>query len=99
MAVLLEQSVQGFSPSILMREAEDIFFQIEEGQGQLIKNGAIKMIQKEKSVMSYVSLYDTLELSHEVLDFINQAEFAAMINGKPLYTIMQYQQREKTLIQ
>jgi len=63
-------------------------FQIDEGIGQVTKNGAVKMTKKEKTVMSFVSYEDTLKLAHEVSDFILQAEIVAMLNGKPLYTIM-----------
>lgn len=70
------------------REKHRYIFQIDEGIGEVIKNGAIKMVKKEKTVMSFVSYEDTLKLAHEVLDFIRQAEIVAMMNGKPLYTIM-----------
>src|SRR5690625_3244844 len=74
-------------------------FMIEEGQGQVMKTGAIKMTKKEKSVMTFVSYNDTLELAHEVLDFIGQAELVAMMNKKPLYTIMTYNQNKNNFQQ
>lgn len=62
-------------------------FQIEEGTGTLTQTGAMKMSNKEKRVMTFLTYEDTLQLAHEVLDFISQAEMAAMFKGKPLYTI------------
>lgn len=38
-------------------------FQIREGMGEVIKNGAMKMTKLDKSVQTYVSLEDTLELT------------------------------------
>lgn len=61
-------------------------FQIEEGEGQVIKNGAMKMIKRDKTVQTYVSLQDTLELSHEVLDFIRHEELISLMNDKPLFS-------------
>lgn len=63
-------------------------FQIEEGQGQIIKNGAMKMVQRDKVVQTYVSLFDTLEMAHEVLDFIRHQELLSLMNGngEPLYS-------------
>lgn len=70
-------------------------FQIEEGQGQRIKNGAMKMVKREKTVQTYVSLPDALELSHEVLDFIKHQELIGMLNDKPLFSYSTYQQRNE----
>lgn len=63
-------------------------FQIDEGVGAPMRNGAIRMAKREQSVMTFITYQNTLELAHEVLDFIKQAEIMAMFNGKPLYTIM-----------
>lgn len=66
-------------------------FQIEEGQGQTIKNGAMKMVKRDKSVQTYVSLEDTLEMAIEVTDFIRHEELISLINNEPLYSYSTYQ--------
>lgn len=66
-------------------------FQIEEGDGQLIKNGAMKMIKRDKSVQTYVSLEDTLEMAIEVVDFIRHEELISLMNNEPLYSYNTYQ--------
>lgn len=62
-------------------------FQIDEGVGRLTKTGAVTMANKQKSVIAFVPYEETLKMAYETLDFINQAETVAMMNGKPLYTI------------
>ncbi|GAB6453684.1 MULTISPECIES: hypothetical protein [Bacillus cereus group] len=63
-------------------------FQIDEGPGRMDGNGSIKMIKKEKSVRTYVAYDDAIKMGHEVLDYIKQAEFAAIMRGKPFYTLI-----------
>src|SRR5699024_8023271 len=55
-------------------------FQIEEGQGQVINNGAMKMTNREKSVQTYVNVEDTLEMAHEIVDFIKHEELISLMN-------------------
>ena len=69
-------------------------FQIEEGQGQTIKNGAMKMVKRDKSVQTYVSLEDTLEMAIEVSDFIRHEELISLINNEPLYSYNTYQEKK-----
>jgi|SRR5690625_5110412 len=66
-------------------------FQIEEGQGQIIKNGAMKMTKRDKSVQTYVSLENTLEMAIEVIDFIRHEELISLMNNNPLYSYNIYQ--------
>jgi len=63
-------------------------FQIDEGPGRMDDNGSIKMVKKEKSVRTYVSYDDGIKMGHEVLDYIKQAEIAAIMRGKPFYTLI-----------
>lgn len=63
-------------------------FTIEEGLGKLGPNGSIQMSKKEKTVTTFVSYDEAVKMALEIYDFINQAEVAAMIAGKPLYTIV-----------
>lgn len=61
-------------------------FSIDEGIGRKTATGAIQLVQKESSVQAYVGYEEALKMAHEVADFIQHAEIAAMLNGKPLYT-------------
>lgn len=65
-------------------------FQIEEGQGQIMKNGAIRMTKRDKSVQTYVSLENTLEMAIEVIDFIRHEELISLMNNNPLYSYSTY---------
>src|SRR5699024_8135631 len=69
-------------------------FQIEEGQGQTIKNSELKMVKRDKSVQTYVSLEDTLEMAIEVSDFIRHEELISLINNEPLYSYDTYQEKK-----
>lgn len=66
-------------------------FQIQEGQGQVIKNGAMKMMKRDQSVQTYVGLEDTLEMALEVIDFIRHEELISLMNNNPLYSYSMYQ--------
>jgi len=66
-------------------------FQIEEGEGQPMRNGAIKMKNREKSVQTYVQLDMVLEMACEVIDFIRHSELISLMNDKPLYTYSTYE--------
>lgn len=61
-------------------------FSIDEGIGKQTKTGAIQFVKKETSVQAYVGYEEALKMAHEVADFIQHAEIAAMLKGKPLYT-------------
>ena len=69
-------------------QSNRFIFQIDYGIGEVMNTGAIKMVKREKSVQSYLSYEETLKMANEVLDFIRHAELTAMMNGKPLNTIM-----------
>src|SRR5699024_1206191 len=43
-------------------------FKIDEGQGKVIGAGAIQMVKKEKTVMTFLTYEDAIKMAHEVLD-------------------------------
>lgn len=56
-----------------------------------MENGAIRMTKRDKSVQTYVSLENTLEMSIEVIDFIRHEELISLMNNNPLYSYSTYQ--------
>jgi len=64
-------------------------FSIEEGDGQKTQTGGYKMINQHSKVETFLSYEEGLRMAHELYDYIHQAEMVAMMNGKPLYTVMQ----------
>jgi len=75
--------------NIKMSPKKQFIFTISEGPGRLGENGSIQMAGKpEKSVQTYIAYQDGLQMAHEVYDYIRDEETKAMVNGKPLYTIM-----------
>src|SRR5699024_8181240 len=70
------------------KDKQRYMFKIDEGEGKITGTGAIQMIKKETTVMTFLTYEDTIMMAHEVLDFIRQAELTAMMKGKPLYTII-----------
>lgn len=75
-------------------DKQRFMFQIEEGRGVPVNSGGIKMAKREVSVVTYVSLLDTLEMAHEVLDFIRHQELISLMNDKPLYSYYEPQQQK-----
>lgn len=75
--------------NIKMSPKKQFIFTISEGPGRLGENGSIQMAGKpEKSVQTYIAYHEGLQMAHEVYDYIRDEETKAMVNGKPLYTIM-----------
>ncbi|RKL64961.1 hypothetical protein CR203_23420 [Salipaludibacillus neizhouensis] len=63
-------------------------FIIEEGEGQKTQIGGFKMTKRQSMVETFLSYEEALKMAHELYDYIHQAELAAMLRGKPLYTVM-----------
>lgn len=74
--------------SMKLDDKKRFVFQIDEGAGKREANGSIKMAKVEKTVQSYVSYEEAQKMAHEVYSYISQEEMIAMMNGKPLYTIL-----------
>src|SRR5699024_6264898 len=70
------------------KDKQRYMFKIDEGEGKITGTGAIQMIKKETTVMTFLTYEDTIMMAHEVLDFIRQTELTPMMKGKPLYTII-----------
>jgi len=67
-------------------------FNIDEGKGKVGDTGNIQMIGKpEMSVTRYIPYEEALQMAHEVYDYIRDQELAALLKGKPLFTLTTYE--------
>lgn len=85
--------------SIKLNDKKRFVFQIDEGVGKRESNGSIKMVKVEKTVQNHVSYEEAQKMAHEVYSYISQEEMMAMINGKPLYTILPVRNANNTVQQ
>lgn len=69
-------------------------FQIDEGEGTVGRNGQISMKKRERSVRTYVNIYQAIEMAHEIIDYIKHEELISLMNDKPLYTWITYQNNQ-----
>lgn len=62
------------------------WFVIESGIGEMTATGAFKMKKSERKVQKKVGKDEILKMAHEIVSYIQAAEIAGMIKGKPLVT-------------
>lgn len=77
---------------INLTERGQFVFNIDEGKGKIGDTGSIQMVGKpEISVSRYVPYEEALQMAHEVHDYIRDQEMLALIKGKPLFTISNFE--------
>lgn len=87
------QKIKARTLRIDLTERRQYKFSIYEGKGKVDKEkGKYTMIGEAlKTVERYVPYEEALEMAHEVYDYIRDQEMKALINGKPLYTISEFE--------